>query len=124
MDTWSEVVQRFYAEKLASVGFNLDESGFASIPQNAPHAVLSAYNHFGGEDSDPEPSVYAFRIQEQSTYAVTLTWGGGDGWLVVFDAQGQLLGAAYTECAIDENSIRWYDSLTDAMKSASDGKME
>jgi hypothetical protein len=124
MDTWSEVVKRFYAEKLASAGFNLDGSGFTSILQDAPRAVLSAYNQFGGEDSDPEPGVYAFRIQEQSTYAVTLTWGGGDGWLAVFDEQGQLLGAAYTECATDVNSIRWYNSLTDAMSGSSNSKMD
>lgn len=124
MDTWAEVVQRFYAEKLARVGFNLDECGFTSSPQNVPHTVLSAYNYLGGEDGDPAPGVYAFRIQEQSTYAVTLTWGGGDGWLAVFDGQGKLLGAAYSECAIDVSSIRWYNSLTDAMSGASDGKME
>lgn len=124
MDTWAEVVQKFYAKKLATVGFNLDESGFTSSPQNVPHAVLSAYNYFGGGDSDPEPGVYAFTIQEQITYAVTLTWGGGDGWIAVFDGQGQLLGAAYTECAIDVNSIRWYNSITDSMSNASDGKME
>lgn len=124
MDTWAEVVQKFYTEKLATAGFKLDESRLTSIPQNLPHAVLSAYNYFGGEDSDPEPGIYTFEIQEQATYAVTLTWGGGDGWIAVFDGQGQLLGAAYTECAIDVNSIRWYDSITDAMSNASNGKME
>jgi hypothetical protein len=116
MSSWVSTVRQFYMDKMVQNGFNLDETAEFGIPQNVPQGVLDAYNYLGGEDSDPLPGFYTFKIQEQDTYAVNLTWDGEDGWMGVLDNQGQLIGAAYIPYARDMSSIKWYDSLAAAMQ--------
>jgi hypothetical protein len=115
MNDWNNMVKKFYAEKIVSNGFNLDELPFNSIPRGLPSGVLDAYNYLGGEQSDPSPAFYTFRVEEKDTYAVILTWGGGDGWLALLDHQGQLICAGYVADEGDINSINWHDSLEAAM---------
>jgi hypothetical protein len=115
MDVWNNTVRQFYAEKIATNALHLEDIPFNVVPVNVPSGVLDAYNYFGGEDSDPQPEFHTFKVEEQDTYAVILTWGGGDGYLALLDHQGQLLGAAYVANEDDVNSIKWYDSLPAAM---------
>lgn len=115
MDNWNKIVKQFYTQKLASNGLNLEDFPFNVVPVNVRSGVLDAYNYLGGEDSDPQPEFHTFKVEGQNTYAVILTWGGGDGWLAVLDRQGQLLGAAYVANENDISSIKWYESLPTAM---------
>ncbi|KGF71417.1 hypothetical protein DO97_20585 [Neosynechococcus sphagnicola sy1] len=114
MDSWSDVVRQFYAQKLIEKGYHLGDSHFVENRANIPPSVCEAFIYFGGDDSDPQPSIYQFDVEGKTTYAITLTFGGDDGLLAAFAEEGDLLGAAF---AYSVNDIHWFDSL-DAISGA------
>ena len=111
MDSWTETVRQFYAEALSTSGFNLNEKSLAGGNlKDLPQIVIETFNRLGGADADPLPGLYKIQVNQKDTYGITLTWGGGDGWMAVLDTQ-QLLGVAYVENEGDSNSIQWSDSF-------------
>jgi hypothetical protein len=73
-----------------------------SEPENRlgmPEPMLSAYDYYHGHIVAKDlGSVYGVTllVGEQITFAIVVTTDGSDGWLEVYDIEGQLLGAART----------------------------
>ena len=114
MNTWIDAVQQFYVQrfreyyaaryKAYQTGSELDdlhELGQANLIADAGRDRLPAPIHPFWEAAIAEgdsyyPAIYKLSVQDQDTYALRITTDGDDGWLVIFDAEGNLLASAQT----------------------------
>lgn len=89
--------------------FRIDRSLLPSIPTTVQAAHRFYFESV--EEADwGNVYLYAVEIAGNRTYAVRVTTDGDDGWLEIFDAQGNLLGAARTYLELlaweEQNTIR------------------
>lgn len=99
------------------LGFEQEVINNPEIPQN----VLDVYDLYlkHGESSC---SISKVKVKECDTYAIRITTDGDDGWLEIFNEQGESLGAARTYLEV----ISWKEaeSLRQKYLDLSEGKAQ
>jgi predicted RNase H-like HicB family nuclease len=70
-----------------------------------PAAIHEFWDAAIAEGDSYYPAIYKLSVQDQVTYALRITTDGDDGWLVIFDAEGNLLATAQTYIEV----IIWAD---------------
>jgi hypothetical protein len=126
MSNWIDRVKQFYAQRLHDyyvarykayqAGSELnepDEFGQENLVSDADRDRLPALIHEFWDAAIAEgdsyyPAVYKMSVQDQNAYALRITTDGDDGWLVVFDAEGNLLASAQTYIEV----MIWADDQT------------
>jgi hypothetical protein len=119
MTTWVERVQQVYAEFFKGYwqsqyrtycqggagdpeSFDLYRHALMSVremaqPPGIPQPVLESYGFYHQQVEDRDCGVVTVAqvpVDNQDTFAVFVTTDGDDGWLELFDANGQDLGSA------------------------------
>jgi hypothetical protein len=79
----------------------ISEAAISTLPE----AVSSLWQTALDQGDSYYPKVYRLAIDGQDTYAVRVTTDGDDGWLTIFDAEGQLLASAQTYLEV----VAWAD---------------
>ena len=126
MNNWIGAVKQLYAQRLrdyyvtryqayqAGSELNeLDEFGQENLIldealDRLPSPIHEFWQAAIAEGDSYYPAVYKLPVQDQETYALRITTDGDDGWLVLFDAEGNLIASAQTYIEV----IIWADDQT------------
>ena len=126
MNNWIDAVKQLYVQRLRDyyaarykayqAGSELndpDEFGqenlvLDEVRDRLPAAIHEFWQAAIAEGDSYYPAIYKLSVQDQETYALRITTDGDDGWLVIFDAEGNLLASAQTYVEV----IVWADDQT------------
>jgi hypothetical protein len=83
------------SQELSQAAVKLDRADLAQLPAEV-RAAFDFYFHRVEQEDWGSVAVYRVQTDILETYAVRVTTDGDDGWLEVYDLQGNLLGAGRT----------------------------